>query len=75
MKKVGGHRTHASSDRLRRLGFASGDTAAGRGCNALGRTLKRRGSIARQDKGSENPERNMKVMIRNSSAATIRFMV
>ena len=35
MKKVGGHRT----------------SAAGRGCNALGRTLKRRGSQARQDKG------------------------
>ena len=30
-------------------------SAAGRGCNALGRTLKRRGSNARQDKGAENP--------------------
>ena len=30
---------------------------SGRGCNVLGRTLNRRGSIARQDKGSENPER------------------
>ena len=38
--EVGGHRTHASSDRLRRLGFASGDTAAGRGCNALKQNLE-----------------------------------
>ena len=47
MKKVGGHRT----------------SAAGRGCNALGRTLKRRGSIARQDKGAENFKRSANEVI------------